>query len=557
MAEPAPVVTDPWHITSLWTYTDSPGGDSEAPALVGYLDDTDGDGAHGVGDTPVVVLGGKSAVVALDGATGMVRWRWERGGEPTLGAGLAIADLDADGAPEVVTVVFETEVDDYDLSVVILEGEDGAERWRAPAGSWHDNNNVPPYAADVDGNGAAEILVANYVLSGADGGVAASIPDSGFDYSSAVVAADLDGDGRQEILTEGAVFDGEGVELWNARSAMAEMSAYYTPLVLQADADPEPEVVWVSEGFSIWNHDGTPTGVVLDLSSQGTAMSWPPCAADIDGDGATELIVPTKPVEGWFLQAYRLDGTMAWSKEIESEFWEPPDWFGGCAAFDLDGEGAAEVLFSNHDRFMVVDGRTGATLVEYPVGTPKRGTTHPTVADIDGDGHAEILLPGEDPYPSLTVLRHDGAGWAAAGAGWGITDYAVTNSTANGYVPPRPAPWWLLDNVWRATPSGADVLLADLSVDVEGACGDDGSLLVRVANTGTGPAPAGAVLAVEEGGVEIARVLLPEVLPATALDDLVVALPEGTGDTLRVTVDAEGAVAECDEADNTWEGAWR
>ncbi len=554
MADPAPVVTDPWRLTPLWTYTDFPDGDSEAPALVGYLADTDGDGVHGVGDTPVVVLGGTSTVVALDGATGTVRWQWDRGGEPTLGAGLAIADLDADGRPEVVTLVFESEVDDWDLSVVVLEGDDGVERWRAPAGSWHDNHEAPVTVADLDGDGTAEILVGTYVLSGLDGQVATVIPASGLDYSSAISVADLDENGSQEILTEGAAFDVDGVELWNARSGLTLTSKYQTPLVLQADSDPQPEVVWVSEGFSIWNHDGTPSSVVLDLSVQHILMAWPPCAADLDGDKTTEFVVP---VEGWFLEAYHLDGVMAWSKEIESDFWDPYEWFGGCAAFDLDGDGAAEVLFSNHNRFMVVDGRTGTTLAEYPAGASQRETSHPTVADIDGDGHAEILLPGEDPYPSLTVLRHDGAGWAAAGAGWGITDYAVTNSNANGYVPPRPAPWWLLDNTWRATPSGADVLLADLAVEVEGACGSDNSVVVRVVNTGTGTAPAGVLLEVEEGGVEVGRVVLPEVQPATALDELVIAVPEGTGDTLRVIVDADSAIAECNEANNVWEGEWR
>lgn len=198
------------------------------------------------------------AVVALDGATGNLRWEWDLGPHAVFSNGAALADVDGDGTPEVIAVADEGEEEDWAFSVVALRGADGSLLWRSSVGSWWSYSVISPTVADLDGDGAPEVLVGKYVLNGADGSLQVELPFSTIlQATGSITAADLGLDGSQEVLTAGSVFAADGAELWDALAGLFYPVPVNHPLVVQADDDLEAEVVWVSGGYSLWEDDGT------------------------------------------------------------------------------------------------------------------------------------------------------------------------------------------------------------------------------------------------------------------------------------------------------------
>jgi len=110
--------------------------------------------------------------------------------------------------------------------------------------------------------------------------------------------------------------------------------------------------------------------------------------------------------------------------------------------FDFDGDGSAEVIYSDEINLRVYTGSDGTvlwstcnttgTLVEYPL-----------VADVDGDGHADIVAVSND-YSGITCEGTKQTGvrvfgdsldsWVRTRRVWNQHTYHVTN------IPPDPAP---------------------------------------------------------------------------------------------------------------------
>ena len=99
-------VDDPWNVQTKWTFSapssDRTATNSYAQPVIGNLTDDDGDGDVDEDDSPEVVIsvfGTTAYIVAIDGATGTELWSYPG----TLStAAVLIADIDADGSPDVV-----------------------------------------------------------------------------------------------------------------------------------------------------------------------------------------------------------------------------------------------------------------------------------------------------------------------------------------------------------------------------------------------------------------------------------------------------------------------
>jgi len=234
----------------------------------------------------------------------------------------------------------------------------------------------------------------------------------------------------------------------------------------------------------------------------------------------------------------------------------------GCSTWDLNADGAMEVVFAGEQTLYVLDGATGAERFTWGY----RSNTNvelPAIADVDGDGHGEIVISGQgsEGGVALTVLENDGPGWGPAGL-WRNWDSSMTNLPDDGTVPARPIAPWLGPGVFRGRTTSAS---PDLRVSITDGCIADCQygptrVAVQVSNAGTLSAPAGARLvlnAVEtDGSREVASAVLPEIAAGTSLDTLVFDLrPGGIGsDGFQVIVDADGIVNECDETNN--EAIW-
>jgi hypothetical protein len=166
--------------------------------------------------------------------------------------------------------------------------------------------------------------------------------------------------------------------------------------------------------------------------------------ADIDGDALMNAVY----VSGGYLYALKEAGAtleVLWKVSVVDQ----TSGFTGCTTFDLNGDGRAEVVYrdENYIRTYTTD-TTGVVTQGVPIRCSSR-THHeyPVVADIDGDGAAEIcvtcnildetegrnieyLSPGE-----VRVYESANVPWVPARKVWNQHGYFVTNVNDNLTIP--------------------------------------------------------------------------------------------------------------------------
>ncbi len=255
---------------------------------------------------------------------------------------------------------------------------------------------------------------------------------------------------------------------------------------------------------------------------------------------------------GRLFEAFEADGSARWLSPMVGD-----DGTGrvtgmlGCATFDLDADGADEVVVGDGAGLRVLSGRDGR---------PRWGSTEhgaypkgqvPVVADVDGDGRAEIVVGSTDhllnpsDWTGVQVYGHTGAGWAPSGSSWGTSDFAGDASALS--------PTWLSPGRFR----GRAVALPgeigpDLAVEVVDRCGcDDGELRLSVVVANEGGAPGDALVRVvavwPEGERVLEELALGEVGPATSAAAVEVVLAADEVADARVELRLVGE--DCDPTD--------
>lgn len=531
-----PEVTDPWKVKVKWTY--GGGQSSWMTPVIGELDDDNGDGRIDEDDSPEVVVSMSSnSVVALDGATGAVKWTANN----TNGyGGVSIADVDGDGYPDVIAA-------NSSGKTVSLDGATGTVQWTAND-MLSSLNYMLHNVADLDEDGKPEVIHDNTVLNGEDGSTdfTFSVTTSGYNYRLPAIG-DVDNDGDQEIALEGALFDSDGTELWNS----GELGHYgMWPIMIQADGDKNAEIGFVGEQWTLWDDDGTN---IYRETYNTTTQPGPPCAGDFDGDGTAEVAWPAYQN----FVAYELDGTKKWSVAMDDT-----SGLAGCSGYDLNNDGALEILFADQSTFKIFDGATGTTL--YTDNTHRSPTIfeYPTIADVDGDGHAEIVVAHYGSSNAVTVYEHDGGGWPAAGKTWNVHDFAITNINADGSVPKNPDASWLKYNVYRARVAADDPSTADLRVHILDVCVADCefgpvAVSIQVDNEGGADVSSGTVVNLyaddDTGPRLVATYSLPAIPAGTILDGIEFELTAADVGAYGwiASIDEEAGVNECVETNNT------
>ena len=294
-----------------------------------------------------------------------------------------------------------------------------------------------PAVADLDGDGQPEAIWGGYdlaVVNGATGALRASAAN-GSRIWPGVAVADLTGDGTLEIAV------GRG----------SDQLTVYRP--------------GVSAGTmtlaTLWTRNPFGGGEVRTLA-----------VSDLDGDGPLELIVgrasggATRQVS-----AYDAAGNLrpGWPARHDGE----PGYGWGMynenvAVADLDGDGLKEVYAPTDTHYITALDRNGGQLTVHPRYTGRTywsevgvhvddaadlrgyancGTEHrpnfansaPSVADLDGDGTLELVVPGDvydcalgdpdgDLYHLPWILKRDRTRWSGSGYDWTVIPTAEPGS---------------------------------------------------------------------------------------------------------------------------------
>lgn len=430
------VVADGATGTVLW----SRGGPEQnaGPAL----GDLDGDG---YGDI-VVARGeyGAAHVVDAYDRSGNLLWSGRIG--VSFYAHPAIADADGDGTAEVL-------VNEY-----VLDGATGVEEARMDVASGE--NFGAGFFADLDLDGTAEVLVAGGVFN-LDGTLRTTCGVSG-ELQSPLVAQ-LDADPEGEVLNAGrwalTACDTDGTVLWE-RSARGYVG---TPSAVDMDGDGLQEIVMPdSDALRLLGPDGVEIWSVpiSDVSGAAGATLW-----DVDLDGAAEIFYRD---EQQFILVNGATGT------IEAEIADRGSWtsWETPAIADVDGDGAGEIVFVTAPP----DGSQAAVVVvgnpEWPPARPVYNQATFSETNVDDalgiPTHPEPgwLLPGAVFRGQLSPTVRQGLPNARVM----ITDVCVASCEPDGLVS-------IMAQLWN---TGERPLPADTVVALYGTAGGVETLLTTM-----------------------------------------------------------------------------
>ena len=452
---------------------------------------------------------------------------------------IAVADLDLDRRPEIVAVDDRDRVVVFDARGLLLATSPqpsaemnpyGGPLWSAPA------------IADLDGTEPPEIIVGAQVVryyGPAVGGpridVVWSEQSKTPPWGSLSMAADLDEDGVPEVLSSERIHDGRNGTDKTPPALRALLPVPFHPQVADFNGDGAPDLLIVES-----RHEGQVVRV-FDLRTSRTifgpyraeagGFGGPAAIADFDGDGTPDFALAG---EKW-LYAYALrcaasgndpqsprpagctghEPGLLWSRRIDDR----SSGSAGVSAFDINGDGAAEVLFRDECWLRILSGFSGRTLAAANI-TSSTGLETPVAADVDGDGHAELIVSSDvdvdlfgfcaranrpeadlqSPWRGfsrgLFVLSDASKQFMPARAVWNQHTYYAGNVRDDLTVPRAAPAYWRSHNSLRTAQASFDppalrpVPLADLTGRIEPVhfprdCTDPWNLSAQVCNRGS------------------------------------------------------------------------
>jgi hypothetical protein len=461
--------------------------------------DTNGDGKINVDDVPSIVFtsysgyyayAGYGVIRILDGRTGAEINTLSSTPVATVG-GIAAADLDGDGIPEIVAT-------SYPSGLPIALKPDGQVLWQATEGNipylpGAGGNWSAPFIADLDGDGVPEVISVNHVYDGRTGKLKWVANSGYFGQSeqgnkglySIPVVADLFGTGKQNLILGPSVFDSDGNLIWVNR----EVGDGHIGIA-DLDGDGHPELVLVSAGkVAVFDRFGKKLWGPVTIPGTNGLWGGPPTIADFDGDGVPDIGV----ADTNNYSVFRADGSLMWTHPAK----DYGSGMTGSTSFDFYGDGKPKILYSDESSVFVMDGRSGATVTR--IGSDSATTfEYPLVVDADGDGHADFVTIRNDygrhgdavQGAGVRVFQDENNAWAGVRKIWNQHAYSITNINDDLSIPRKPIPSWKAHNTFRLNKriDGEALGLPDLTISyarmVDG--GDAGSrITLRAGNAGS------------------------------------------------------------------------
>jgi len=478
--------------TTQWAWTGSktlPNSKNvEMSPMVVNLDDDNMDGRFDENDTPEIIftscaagectilnlmdqsksdVSGKATLRAIHGKDGSDFWTVTDATLMTPAeTQIAVGDLDGDNIPDIVAVKHSVQpgggsdpfLGHYTDGTLLVFDNTGKLEFETD--HWKGDKNTgelgsAPTIGDIDGDGKVEIVFEQTVFH-SDGTKWFDMTASGTDgHGSQPSLSDLNGDGIMEVIVGKYAFKSDGTPLWTAKAM------YPGPtMVLDVDGDGSPEVILRDQPTEFVVLNGL-TGAVKygpwtwpapapKSSDDGGICSAATAAADVDGDGKPDIIIPS----GDFLYVINpVTGNELWKAPID-------DYGGQCgasgaAAFDFNGNGQYSVVYHDTAHMYVFEGPTGRKLYDAGRNSSTIFET-PVIADVDNDGHADLVMTNENGIlgvgakAGIEILSNVGNTWPATRRIWNQHGYHISDVNDNGTIPRVEVPVWKSNNSWRA-----------------------------------------------------------------------------------------------------------
>lgn len=274
--------------------------------------------------------------------------------------------------------------------------------------------DVVPAIADLDGDAHNEIVFARWnggpqlAVLNADGSLRWARNDWATltAFTSTVTnieVVDLDGNGTNEIVVGGRVYTAAGQPLWQFDAPSGVVSAgVLTSAIADLDGDGQLEVMFADQ---VRRADGS---LVFRLSGDGGTEApsalW--AAADSDGDGQREIVASaTQGTRPW-LRAFRADGSALFAPVALNGHGGVP------VLVDADGDGVTDILLPTRGARLGFDGR-------FHQADPSGASANlrGLVFDANGDGRFE---QGTSPIGALMLKDAlSGFVWSQS---WGVSN---------------------------------------------------------------------------------------------------------------------------------------
>jgi uncharacterized repeat protein (TIGR01451 family) len=319
----------------------------------------------------IVVCGTDGYLYAYNAATNALLWKSDAAVGNVQSTMVGIADFNNDSIPEVYS---GNRIFSLVTGKLLCDGGSSNNMGKLPGSG----EGYASMAADIIGDGQLELCAGTHVYrvsiprgatSAAGCGMALisdmclqNIPAFA-DADGATLAADIDGDGKLEVVVASLAAGRVTLYVWkplpvdNSRllgsftAPAVNASNYGIPVIGSIDDGPYPEIVFMT--------DGAPANIY--------ALQYNPSAP-----AGNRIAVK------WTLPRGNVTGS------------------GGMSLFDFKQQGVNQIVCRDRDTLHIIDGRNAAVLTSIAHTGTATFRELPVIADTDGDGHAEIILPGWD-----------------------------------------------------------------------------------------------------------------------------------------------------------------